>query len=302
MRRLCLLLLTLMLFLCACTAETGEKVHMPEDVVAREVYYAVQDGVVSGAALRSETRWLDPDMDPVQALLETILSEPLDPQLRSVIPEGTSLQGWNLHNGKLYVDFSQEYGSLSGVDLSLADYSIAMTMRQMENVHVVTITADGETMRARHTQAISSTDVLSDLYQEGASERTVVLYFPAKDGSGLQTELRTIIREEDESLAAAAAKELCRGPVADDLESVFADESELISVELRDRVCYMNLSKDFARTSGEEELFALVNTMGTLSGVREVQILWEGSVWEKWNDLYVGAPLRPQITIEKENR
>ena len=51
-----------------------------------------------------------------------------------------SLRSWTLNNGLLTVDFSSTYGTLSGIDLTLADYSVVLTLTQLEEVETVMIT------------------------------------------------------------------------------------------------------------------------------------------------------------------
>ena len=49
-----------------------------------------------------------------------------------------------MNNGLLTVDFSSTYGTLSGIDLTLADYSVVLTLTQLEEVETVMITVGGE--------------------------------------------------------------------------------------------------------------------------------------------------------------
>ncbi len=87
---------------------------------------------------------------------------PLPPRQRedltSAIPEGVTLRKWTLYNGLLTVDFTSGYGTLSGIDLTLADYSVVLTLTQLEGVETVMITVDGEMLAYRDHQRLTAED------------------------------------------------------------------------------------------------------------------------------------------------
>ena len=69
-----------------------------------------------------------------------------------------TLRSWTLADGLLTVDFSARYASLSGVSLTLADYSVAETLCQLETVDAVEITADGDRLTYRDHQRMTASD------------------------------------------------------------------------------------------------------------------------------------------------
>ena len=81
--------------------------------------------------------------------------------LTSALPEGVSLRSWTLNNGLLTVDFSSTYGTLSGIDLTLADYSVVLTLTQLEEVETVMITVGGEMLSYRDHQRMTAEDIVS---------------------------------------------------------------------------------------------------------------------------------------------
>lgn len=95
------------------------------------VYYCNQ-AAGEEAALVAEKRVLPPDTEPVEGLLNLLLSPPQSENLTMAIPSGVTLRKWTLYNGLLTVDFSSGYGVLSGIDLTLADYSVVLTLTQLE--------------------------------------------------------------------------------------------------------------------------------------------------------------------------
>ena len=84
---------------------------------------------------------------------------------------GVTLRMWTLYNGLLTVDFASGYGVLSGIDLTLADYSVVLTLTQLEGVEAVMITAEGEMLSFRDHQRLTAEEAWSAL-QSGMSEET----------------------------------------------------------------------------------------------------------------------------------
>lgn len=158
MRRICLLLaLLLTLGLTGCLEQ--------EQGTAYAVYYLNR---AEGAenALASEKRTLPQDTQPVEGLLQLLLTEPQSEVLEKAIPDGVRVRKWSIHNGLLTVDFSSAYASLSGIDLTLADYSVVLTLTQLEEVDTVMITADGEMLAYRDHQRLTAEDAWSALSPE----------------------------------------------------------------------------------------------------------------------------------------
>ena len=80
-----LFLLAVLTLLSGCVAHTLEGSGYPVYFLDR-----AEDG---GQALKAERRTLDPDLEPVEGLLQVILSGPESETLTNVIPASVSLRG-----------------------------------------------------------------------------------------------------------------------------------------------------------------------------------------------------------------
>ena len=156
MKKALLSLLLLSLFLLSgCVSQTGGE-------NAYDVYFLTRESGQE-AALAAERRTLSPEEDVVEGLLNSLLSGPSEEGLLRTIPDGVTLGGWTLENGLLTVDFSSRYGSLSGIALTLADYSVVLTLTQLNTVDTVMITAEGDLLSYRDHQRLTAADVQSEL-------------------------------------------------------------------------------------------------------------------------------------------
>ena len=141
--------------------------HAQDDEESGYALYFLSDLSSSGggdAIAASGTRFTPDETmeteDCVRALMEALLSGPSDVSLRSPIPEGTALRSVEVSGRRARVDLSAQYGRLSGIDLSLADYCITLTLSQLPNVNAVSITAEGSELPYRKTQVLLSADTL----------------------------------------------------------------------------------------------------------------------------------------------
>ena len=113
-----------------------------------------------------ERHTLPAGTDPVEGLLTLLLAGPDGENLTRTIPAGVTLRGWELSNGLLTVDFSSRYCGLSGISLTLADYSVVHTLSQLPQVQAVMITADGELLPYRDHQRLTDADAWTAVDQE----------------------------------------------------------------------------------------------------------------------------------------
>lgn len=138
------------LLLCAgCTVspvETGGANQGEYEVwfpLSEEVRQEENWGSADSGALEWEFRSLPEGEETVEGLMDLLFSGPEEPGLRSPFPGGTYLRGWSLEEGRLTLDLSETYGGLAGVDLTLADGCIVLTLSQLEEVEEVYITVEG---------------------------------------------------------------------------------------------------------------------------------------------------------------
>ena len=155
-------LVLLLSLLCACAAQHAQEM----DENGYELYFLSDPNSAGGGdAIRAQEKRLTLDgametEDCVRALLEALLAGPDEPSLSSPIPEGTALKSLKVSGRRAQIDLSAQYARLTGIDLSLADYCITLTLTQLPNVNAVSITADGRELPYRETQVLLSADTL----------------------------------------------------------------------------------------------------------------------------------------------
>lgn len=300
MKRLMILMLVLAL-LCAGCGERGhgevETEEYPVCFVTREETAEGGDG---GIASKSVVDWeyhaLPPGQRALDGLIRTLLAGPEGEGLASPFPRGTSLRGWRQENGVVTLDLSEAYGGLSGVELTLADACIVLTLCRLEDVEAVYLTVDGRP-RPFRDQVLTPADFLLEEGEPGEREVEAALWFPA--GEELGREERTLRLAAGDRIEVALLQELFSGPESGELDRACPEGTVLRSLSLDGDRAAVNLSARFLE--GEEvplRLWAVVQTLeGVIPGVR-VRFQVEGLALEEYGGVKLGQGLK----VEREEQ
>ena len=255
---------------------------VPEDRQSREVAAALGSAPYTGT-------------QSVPDLLAALLAgPPQDSELVSLIPPGTELLSWSVAGRMAYVELSDEYAQLSGIDRTIADYCVTLTLSQLSGVDRVALSAGGGGSRVLRT---------GDVIFSGAEEEPVdvpaSLYFRRAGGTALVFELRVFRLTEDETPARAVLEALIAGPRDAGLVGLLPQELTVRAVWVDDGVCYADLSDALLAampdSPREQELMitSIVDTLCSLDTVDQVQLLVEGEPLTVYGGLDLSGPLLP---------
>ena len=294
MRKLVSLLLCAAALLSGC-ARGGES----QQGTAYSLYFLEADleSVPGGDALRAETVYLEEDLGTTalaEALVERLLEGPSAATLENPIPAGTSLLSLELNGAYAKVDLSSNYRSLSGVALTLADYAITLTLTQLPQIAIVSITVRGQDLAYRDTQTFTARDVLLSSNEDVIGTVPATLYFLDEEGR-LTPEERTLDLYEGDTQVSAVARALELGPENRSLRLVQPEEFQVKSVWLEEDVCYVNLSSSQLETLPEETdmpmiLQALALSLCSLDTVSEVRFLVDGDFAAEYGGASIADP------------
>lgn len=150
MRKKLLPLLLAVLLLCtACTmpaAQTQEPTEGEYGVYFLRSALTAENGLqipAESAYLDREFHALTQEEQTVEGLTELLLAGPEGEGLVSPFPAGTRIRSWRQEEGRVTLDLSEAYSGLTGVELTLADGCIVLTLCQLPEVEEVYITVEG---------------------------------------------------------------------------------------------------------------------------------------------------------------
>lgn len=287
MRRALSMLLLLAVLLAGCAARREEP-----SAGDYELYYAVWPDEEGGDAIRARRVQLsDGAPEDTVALAGTLVTQllvsPTLDGLRSPFPAGTTLQKISVAGGRAKVDLSEQYGLLSGVDLSIADACVTLTLTQLEGINAVLVTANGRELPYRKTQLLTAADALLSSREDALRPINVSLYFLDTQSGELRAQAQTLALYEGQTRASALLDALLRGPEGDDmLRPLLPEGFSVLSSRIDGGICYVNLNGTTPLPRDENlralAIESLARSLLSLSGVDEVQFLVDGEAVPQW--------------------
>ena len=152
-------LLAAALLLCACGSST-QREERGEYVL---YFLAEIDETAHGPALDWENYPAGDRAPEPGELLTALLAGPTREGLSSPFPKGVTLRSWAWEEerpGVLQVTLSEQYGALTDVSLTLADYCLVLTLSQLEEVEQVEIISGGYSSSYRSHQLLSAEEAV----------------------------------------------------------------------------------------------------------------------------------------------
>ena len=280
-----ILLLPLLLALCAC-ASPEEEVP-PED--SRLLYFlAPEDEAQGGDRIQASYEQLGlaadaPLIDTARAVVERLLLGPAGRALESPIPNGVEVEllGLEIRDRRACVDLSGGFSRLGGVELTLADYCLTLSLTALDGISSVYITSEGRAVAQQPKQIFYERDVLLSTMDDVLQTVDVTLYFLSGDGV-LTGEKRTLELYEGQTLAENLIAALLEGPQNRELSRALPEDFQVNFVKVESGVCTLNISAASLQTLPEDQraqemaLWSIADSLYSISSVESLRILADG--------------------------
>ena len=274
----------------------------PSETETLSLYYPVRAEVLTSGgdaidAIRVDWRDWREQSAQVQAeeVLRLLMGGYKEGGFRQPVPGGTRLLSCTVSGSTVVVDFSSTYGQLSGIDLSMADYCVALSLVQIPGIYTVRITVNGRDLAYRDKNYFRADDVLVTSPEDVVRNVAVQLHFP--NGPLLIPEERILTIYEGESQIEAVLDAVLDGPVSETLQPLVPEDFAVLSVRLEDGTCYLNLPEScvdqlgMGDTSQRQTVIGLVRSLCSIRDVRRVRILVDGEWREMLGTVDISQPL-----------
>lgn len=295
MKKRGLALLACVLLISSCAWRETEEEPAEETYVLYFQERNLENAAGSGV-LRKEASTLQKaeEVEPEQlakALMTELLEGPVDETLKRTIPTETTLRSLHMERTRAVVDLSAAYGLLSGIELTLADQSIALTLTQIPEILSVKITVQGEELDYRDKQVFTGRDVLLIPAGDVVSTVDATLYFMDEEGDLVAVD-RTLDLYEGDTQVGAVIKAMENAPEEKAHTSVFPDGFRTGAVWMEEDVCYVNLISGLAELLPPDAridmaIDALGDALCSLDTVTEVRFLVDGEYSPFYGDTYI---------------
>lgn len=251
-----------------------------------KVYYI--NNSETGVEMHEEELQAEAADEQLDGLLLLLGTMPEKLEYKAPLQMGFSLRSAYIDGEKLYLDVSEEYRSLSATTEILVRAALVRTMSQVEGIKYVAITVEGGQLHDSlgNVVGLMSADQFIDNAGDEINAYDKVrlrLYFANADGTALVATNRTMAYNTNISLERLVVEQILAGPgpdVADVVYPVINPNTKIVSVSVRDGICYVNFDENFLNqtynVSSEVAIYAIVNSLGELTSVNRVQISING--------------------------
>ena len=263
----------------ACGSES-----QPESGKVYNIYYVDNDET------KTLAREYVSETEESQELLAELLGQlgeiPSKFEYKAPLASGFGLTGYTIDNGQTTMNFDEHYKEMDRVREVLMRAAIVRTVTQVSEINYVSFMVQGEPLTDSSGNAIGT--MSADLFIDNAGNEinayekvNLHLYFANEDGTGLVEEnRRNVVYSSNISLEKLVVEKLIEGPMAEGAYPTVNPETKVISVTIKDGICYVNFNEAFLNqpynVSADVTIYSLTNSLVELSNVNKVQISING--------------------------
>lgn len=243
--------------------------------------------------------------------VENILSDmknPKDPsEHKSAFPETVSIEKWILKDAVLQVCFSPSYADMKKSEEVLLRAAIVQSVTQMEEINYLSFYVGDETVKDSEGNEIGYQSASDFVQNVGSSlhsyqEVELKLYFADEKGEKLQPEINKERYNSNISIEKLIVEKLLEGPETEGYQATFFSDTKVLSVSVKDQICYVNFDEAFLKQPAIIEpklaIYSLVNSIIEGGNVTSVQILVNGETNIKYQEVVdLSKPLSRNLDI-----
>jgi len=264
-----------------------------EDPTHEEGSYAVYYAGAESYSFATESRKVVGES--IQEMAYQLLVEMTKPEQMghsSLFPESGYVRRINLESGNLMnVYLTEKYSQLPIATEVMLRAGIVKTLIQLEGVDYVVFYVNEQPLldATGKTVGIMSANSFLDSKGENLSNYEQVvfdIYYANPEGTGL------VMTEREMTISGTFSRErqvvtaLLEGPEDGSLLKTLPAGTSLISVSVKNNICYVNFSSAFLTgdlaVSPHVAIYSLVNSLTELSAISKVQIMVEGDSAKKF--------------------
>lgn len=278
-RNLLLLLCFLMLLL---IGGCGKQDTSTESKDRYSIYYLNREETkISEFAYHTETK--EP-MKVLSELLQVLAQTPKNVGYHETI-SNFLVTAYSINGDVVQISVDEKYKNLAPTTEVLTRAAIVRTLAQIEGISYVSMKLEDKEL-TDHTGAVMNA-MSADQFVDNAGNEIntyenvrLTLYFAAENGKHLRKAIRSVEYNSNISLERVVVESLIGGPIGEELYPTINPNTKIISVTVKDKICYVNLSEEFLSQQysvlPEVTIYSLANSLIELNSVNKVQIAIDG--------------------------
>jgi len=196
------------------------------------------------------------------------------------------VKAYSINEDVVQISVDDNYKKLSPTTEVLTRAAIVRTLTQIKGVRYVNMKV-GENDLTDSLGGIIGSMTAEQFVDKAGNEINTYekvelnLYFAADNGKHLVKVLRPLEYNSNISLERLVVETIIGGPDGEALYPTVNPHTKIISIAVKDNICYVNLSKEFLTTQNdvlpEVTIYSIVNSLIELQNINKVQISVEGN-------------------------
>ena len=220
------------------------------------------------------------------------LKEPAEEiEYTAPIPKEVKVQGCRLRGSILDVDFNSAYLEMGALEEKLVRAAVVQSLVLIDGINAVSFTVDGEMLKdstgfpvglMNEDDFVENTGSSPTAYQTD----TLTLYFADKEGDSLVPREVDVRYSSNVSREKLIVEKLMQGPSGSGAYPTINPDANLLSVTIKDGICYVNFDSTFLTGAydvlPEVTVYSIVNSLVGGTEAQKVQITINGETDAKY--------------------
>lgn len=248
--------------------------------------------------------------EQIDAVLEELRKETDSIDHKSAYPEYVHINGWELQESDLEIDFSDSYKRMDVTEELLLRAATVHTLEQIGGVDYVKFTVEGEELEDDEGEEVGYMNRDSFIENTGSSihnfqEESLHLFFANEEGDKLTEEVVSVRYNSNMSVEKLITEQLIKGPSVEGAYPTLPPETKILGVSVRDGICYVNFDEGFLnmdyKISPQVRIYSVVNSIVAGGETGQVQILVNGGTDVTYQgEVSLEKPLSRNLEIVEE--
>ncbi len=221
----------------------------------------------------------------IDEVLELLKKKPDTLGYKSVFVSHVKVTDWEFKTRKLDLYFNAEYQKLDTASEVLLRAAVVQSLVQVPGVSYVRFFVDGAPLvdaKGNEIGYMQGEDFIQNTGSSLHSYQTadLKLYFSNSSGDRLVTEEVTTRYNSNMSIEKLVVEKLIKGPSGADKKAAVPAQTKLLSVSVKENICYVNFDEGFLdvaeQVNPKVTVYSLVNSLVDAGAATQVQILVNG--------------------------
>ena len=229
--------------------------------------------------------------EAARAVLEELKEPAEEIEYTAPIPKEVKVQGYRLRGSILDVDFNSAYLEMGALEEKLVRAAVVQSLVLIDGINAVSFTVDGEMLKdstgfpvglMNEDDFVENTGSSPTAYQTD----TLTLYFADKEGDSLVPREVDVRYSSNVSREKLIVEKLMQGPSGSGAYPTINPDANLLSVTIKDGICYVNFDSTFLTGAydvlPEVTVYSIVNSLVEGTEAQQVQITINGETDAKY--------------------